>query len=269
MNGLIENYRRSLTCGWRDGCGLVRMSPHSYYVGDSWVGVVLILTEEGIVMIDSGITGQMWMIFEAIRRLGYDPERDIKLCLLSHAHCDHCSGMALLQNYAKPLVYMSEQEKDWPGKKPCYAGLPETLDPVIPFAADRFYDGSPVVHGGLTIETVHTPGHSPGTTSFFFRDTADDGTIYRVGLHGGLGLNTLEDSFFESIGQARKAREIYKQSQQALLELPVDITISNHGGNIALMDKRGLDPMDYSRFVDPGLWRSHIAAKLRQLEKRY
>lgn len=264
--GLMENYRQSIRC--EKGL-MVRLSPHSYYVGDSWVGVVLIETADGIVMIDSGITGHMGLILDSIRRLGYDPQRDIRLCLLSHAHCDHCSGMAYLQSVAKPLVYMSKLEKDWPGHALCYAGLPEELDPVAPFTADRFYDGRPITYGGMTVLPVHTPGHTPGTTSFFFEDTAADGTVYRVGLHGGLGQNTLYNDHFADEEQAKNARRIYRDSVRSLLNESVDITVSNHGGNMDLLGRRKNDPMDYSGFVDPSFWRRHLEAKLRQLEDSF
>lgn len=262
---LLERYRRAIRGSREDSLGLIRVSPHSYYVGDSWVGVILITTEEGIVMIDSGILGQQARIFDAVRVLGYDPEKDIQLCLLSHAHCDHCSGMASLQRIANPIVYMSSLEKDWPGKPECYAGLPQDLDPVEPFKADRYYDGSPIVHGGFTIYPVHTPGHTPGTTSFFYEDRDENGRVYRVGLHGGLGLNTLENTCFESVQQRMRARQVYRSSVEGLLQCPVDITISNHGSNMDILGRVGQDPMDYTCFVDPGFWNRHLAGKLAQL----
>ena len=52
---IMERYRKSNHRPWEDSCGMVRLAPHTYYVGDSWVGVLLIETQDGIVMIDSGI----------------------------------------------------------------------------------------------------------------------------------------------------------------------------------------------------------------------
>lgn len=261
MSWLIEQYRRSASA--RDKLELFRLSPHSYYVGDHWVGVILITTDDGIVMLDSGITGHMDFIYACIQKLGYDPQKDIKLCLLSHCHSDHCSGMARLQREAAPIVYMSALECAWPGTPDCYAGLPADIDPVEPFRADRFYTyDAPICHGEFAFRAVHTPGHTPGTTSFFYTDTATDGTVYRVGFHGGMGINTLQDRCFCDVKQAHRAREDYRQSMERLLKESVDITISNHGGNMALLERVGKDSMDYRPFIASGFWRTHIEKKL-------
>lgn len=265
MSWLIEQYRRSAAA--RDKLGMYRLSPNSYYVGDPWVGVILVTTDDGIVMLDSGIAGHLDFIFDSIKKLGYDPQKDIKLCLLSHCHSDHCSGMARLRREAAPIVYMSALERDWPGTPDCYAGLPADIDPVVPFAADRFYTyDAPICCGGFSFRAVHTPGHSPGTTSFFFEDKAPDGTVYRVGFHGGMGINTLQDSCFADVQAALSARAAYRSSMESLLEEPVDITVTNHGGNIALLDRAGEDWTDYRSFIDPAFWKKHLQNKLNAFD---
>lgn len=260
---IMERYRQSNHRPWEDSCGTVRLAPHTYYVGDNWVGVLLIETKDGIVMIDSGIKGQMWMIFEAVRKLGYDPEKDIKLCLLSHAHADHCSGMALLKAYSDPVIYMSEAEKDWPTDPSRYERTPKDVDSVEPFEADRFYEyGTPIIHGGFSFLPVHTPGHTPGTTSLFYEDGG-----YRVGFHGGMGMNTLFDSCFSCAEDALRERSIYRTNMEKLLDIPVDITVTNHGGNIKLAQRAGEDRMDYLPFVDADFWKRHLLAKLEKLSQ--
>ena len=260
---IMERYRKSNHRPWEDSCGMVRLAPHTYYVGDSWVGVLLIETRDGIVMIDSGIKGQMWLIFESVRKLGYDPEKDIRLCLLSHAHADHCSGMALLKHYAHPMVYMSELEKDWPNDPARYASTPKDVDSVEPFQADRLYEyGTPIVHGGFSFLPVHTPGHTPGTTSFFYEDGG-----YHVGFHGGMGINTLFDSCFTCREDARRARKIYRDSMEKLLDIPVDITVTNHAGNIRMVQRMGADKMDFTPFIDSNFWKQHLLSKLEKLTK--
>jgi len=265
---IMGRYRRSNHRSWEDSYGMVRLTPHSYYVGDSWVGVILIETNDGVVMIDSGIQGQMWLIFESVRKLGYDPEKDMKLCLLSHAHSDHCSGMALLQHYAHPVVYMSEYEKDWPNDPDRYADIPPDVDHVEPFTVDRFYEyGKPIEHGGFCFLPVHTPGHTPGTTSFFYQDTDADGSEYSIGFHGGMGLNTLLDSCFTCREDAQRERRNYRFHMEKLLDVPVDITITNHAGNIRMAQRMGADKRDFRPFVDAGYWKKHLTAKLEQLSQ--
>ncbi|MBQ6799377.1 MAG: MBL fold metallo-hydrolase [Oscillospiraceae bacterium] len=268
LPALSEIYYRSSHRPWEDSYGMVRMTPHSWYVGDTWLGVVLIETNDGIVMIDSGIHGQMWLIFESLRKLGYDPQKDIKLVLLSHAHPDHCSGMALLQNYAHPVVYMSPFEKDWSWDMSYHTRVPERVDIVQPFTYDYLYDyKTPIEHGGFTFKVLHTPGHTPGTSSIFFEDHDDEGNVYRVGLHGGMGTNTMVDSNFTTGEEAERERKAFRAMMEGLKGMPIDITITNHAGNIKMSERMGEDKTDWRPFVDPAFWDAHIDVILAQLDQ--
>ena len=261
-------YRRASQRPWETATGLMRIAPHCWYVGESWVGVVLIESNNGIIMIDSGIRSQMWQVFECVRKLGYDPEKDIKLCLLSHAHLDHCSGMALLQHYSHPVMYMSPFEVDWLADNSHYSHYPSDIDQFIPFDVDKLYDyKTPIEWGGFTFHVRHTPGHTPGTSSFFFDDTDEDGTVYHVGLHGGMGLNTLVDAYFTDAESAAAARNGYRAMMEDLMQIPVDITISNHAPNFELLERACADHNDFHPFVDPQYWAKHIQRALHALDK--
>jgi len=264
---LYDWYVKASHRPWEDATGPVRVSPHTWFVGQSWVGVLLIETKEGLVMIDSGICGQMWQIFEAIRKIGYDPEKDVKLCLLSHCHIDHFSGMQLLQHYCHPIVYMSELEKDWPNI-PEYHDT-DGVDYYLPFTPDRFYDyGKPVEFGGMSIVPVLTPGHTPGTTSFFYEDTDEvTGKTYLVGLHGGLGMNTMVDKEFQNAEDAFAARDAFRQQMLSLREKQVDISITNHPINIHMFDRIGEDKTNYMPFVDNSVWVRQLDEKLAELDE--
>lgn len=260
-------YYRASNRPWDGSLGMVRVSPHSWYVGTDWVGVILIETGDGLIMIDSGIKGQMWMIFESVRKLGYDPQKDIKLCLLSHAHADHISGAALLKAYCNPVIYINELEKDWPSTPERFSHIPRAVDLVIPFEADRFYDYNRTIKlGSIEVYPLHTPGHTPGTTSFFFDDCDDDGTVYRVGLHGGLGTNTVEDIFFDNAEDAKEARSAFRDNQKSLLDIPVDITITNHGVHLNMHRRVAPYSTDFRPFIDCTAWRNHIEAALERLD---
>ena len=268
-----KNYYRSASLyPWETATGLVRLAPHCWYVGQEWVGVILIETmnKDGIIMIDSGIRGQMWQIFECIRKLGYDPEKDIKLCMLSHAHLDHCSGMPLLLHYCHPVMYMSPYEVDWltdPSRWARYS----PIDEYIPFEPDRLYDyKTPIECGGFTFHVKHTPGHTPGTSSYFFDDVDEDGTVYHIGLHGGMGINVLTDANYgdgpEEAARAKQERGAFRQMMESLMDIPVDITISNHGPNIELTERLGPDKTDFHNFVDPSYWAMHLRRQLKYLD---
>lgn len=261
-------YYRSSHRPWEASYGMVRVAPHCWYVGDEWLGVVLIESGDGIIMIDAGIRGQMWLIFESIRKLGYDPEKDVKLCLISHAHADHTSGIGILQHYAHPVVYMSEIEKEWAADPVRYVTTPREVDIVEPYQADRYYDyKTPIVHGNFSIEVVLTPGHTPGTSSFFFDDVDDDGTVYRVGLHGGMGVNVLTDDRVKDREEALAARKLHRENLNKIRSVPVDITITNHGMNICMKERMSADKTDFKPFVDSGFWAKHVDKVLAELDE--
>lgn len=252
---------------WETSIGPIHMAPHCWYVGDAYVGAVIVETKDGIVLLDTSLFGQMYMIFEAIRNLGYDPQKDIKLCLLTHAHLDHCSGMAILQHYSHPTMYMSPFEADWPAQPEVYYG--HRLNDYIPYNVDRLYDyDQPIEHGGFTFHVMHTPGHTEGTSSIFFEDTDEEsGITYKVGMHGGLGLNTLVDSRFTCAEDAHTARNAFRERLLEWKEIPVDITIFNHPANIDLDLATVEDTRDFQKFVDRNLWRYQIDKKISELDE--
>ncbi len=253
---------------WEGATGPLRVGPHTWFIGQTWIGVIVLETKEGLVIIDAGLSGQMWHIFESIRKLGYDPEHDIKLCLLSHCHMDHFSGIHILQNYSHPVVYMSEIEKEWPYREDLCNGIPAGLDYYMPFKPDRFFDYSrPLEFGGYSIECVLTPGHTPGTTSFFFEDTDEDtGRTYTIGMHGGLGLNTVTDQNFETAEEASAARAGFRQMLLDVRDRKVDISIANHPDNIHFFDRVTENKKDYRSFIDGTVWARQIDEKLAELD---
>jgi glyoxylase-like metal-dependent hydrolase (beta-lactamase superfamily II) len=46
---------------------------------------------------------------------------------------------------------------------PTYGGLDDVFDVAV---AHRLVDGERIDLGGMTLETIHTPGHTPGHLSF-------------------------------------------------------------------------------------------------------
>ena len=54
---------------------------------------------------------------------------------------------------------------------------------------------------------------------------------------------------------------------EKLLDIPVDITVTNHAGNIKLSQRVGEDKMDFLPFVDDAFWKRHLLAKLEKLSQ--
>ena len=242
-----------------------RVSPNVYYVGNTWVGGYLVRTDEGLILIDSTMHSQVYLIFEAIRKLGFDP-KDIKLLLCTHGHYDHIGAVRPIAEYSGATIYMSKEEEVF---------ITETPDLMYTcgysfgsFEVDEYFaDNKPITLGGITIRTEFTPGHTPGTTSMFIEDRDTDGKTYVVGLHGGVGLGTVSDRYFEETGQPASLRDDYLAGLTRLRDRHVDIAIASHPAHVGLLDKIAEDRSDFSPFVDSSAWGAFIDERVELLKQ--
>lgn len=242
-----------------------KVSPHAYYVGNSWVGAYLIDTGAGLILIDSTMHNQVYLVFESIRKLGFDP-KDIKMLLLSHAHYDHCGGVRPIIEYTGAKLYM--------GKEDAYF-LTERPDLIYTdgyafgtFTADHYYDdATPIRLGDMMIHTVHTPGHTPGTTSFFFEDRDEAGNRYRCGLHGGIGLITLVDEFLPQTGWPVSIREDFLHSLEKLRKMEIDITLGSHPNQVHMLEKVSQITETCNPFVDKMVWSKLMEERMLAIKK--
>ncbi len=67
-----------------------------YYVGIEWAASYLLVTSEGLILIDSLFEPYIEIGVEHIRELGFDPA-DIEYVLGTHGHFDHMGGHAYYQ----------------------------------------------------------------------------------------------------------------------------------------------------------------------------
>ena len=159
-----------------------------YFIGDSWICCMLYVTDDGIILWDSlETTDDMINILEPdMKKLGLDPA-DIKVVFVSHGHGDHFGGAKYLQDTYGAKVYLHEDDLETMAN-----GRPGGPTPP---AVDEFYktytqpDGSvtldEVTLGDVTFTFMHTPGHTPGSVSFFVPVTAFDGTQHTLTGWGG------------------------------------------------------------------------------------
>lgn len=150
-----------------------------FSVGDHANNIWALKTPEGIILLDalSNEADAKTYIVEGFRKLGLDP-KDIKYILVTHNHGDHYGGVPYLKSLSGAKVGMSQLDWDvpprpgsWPVKGP-----------------DDFYitDGGKITLGGLTVTTLITGGHTPGTVSFLF-PVSDKGVPHMASLFGGQG----------------------------------------------------------------------------------
>lgn len=155
-------------------------------------------TKEGV-LIDPG--GEPEKILAAIDRLGVR----IRYIFNTHGHADHILANRELRQALDVPVCVHEADADFFSRP----AVRETIKKELGLEADgredvRLHDGDRFKVGNLTIQVLHTPGHSPGSCCFlaagnlFTGDTLFVGDVGRTDLTGG-SLEELLRSIKEKI----------------------------------------------------------------------
>ncbi|WP_304620870.1 MBL fold metallo-hydrolase [Paracoccus sediminilitoris] len=248
---------------WEVATDPFEVARDTYYVGNNWVGAYLLASDDGLALIDTTMQPQVYLVLENIRKLGFDP-LDIRKILISHMHYDHTGGVRALVEHTGAELLMSREDWDFMNRNPDQI-FTEGY-PFGSFTPDGFFDDDrPVQLGRRSIRTVLSPGHTPGTTSFFFEAEGADGRPALCGMHGGVGLNTMTDEALAVSGQPRSIRDDFLRSLLSLREIPVDITLGSHPKQVGMMEKVGLISPGHNPFQDPALWHQLIDGRIAQV----
>ena len=253
---------------WKMAVAPFQVSPRTWYVsGQSWVGAYLIDTGDGCILLDTAIPESLYLLVDSVYRTGHAMS-DIRMILLSHAHFDHIGGAAALQRLTGAPVYMSREDTLFMEKVP---GETLVLDPdshAQAFAVDRFYDDdTPIRLGDVEIQTVLTPGHTIGCTSFFWKEKNPvTGEIYSVAMHGGVGANTMNDQYYTSSAYLTPdLRERFLNDADRIAAMPVDIALPSHPNQIEILDKAGTYTHENQPYLDSTVWADFIRERVRQV----
>lgn len=128
-----------------------------------------------ITLIDTGVKGSDAVIFDYIKKNGRDPQ-EIATVILTHSHPDHLGSVKAIKEATNCKVFAHRGERFWiedterefaerpvPGFHSLVGG---------PVSVDKFLnDGDKEFFGkDIYCEVIHTPGHSKGSISLFFKD---------------------------------------------------------------------------------------------------
>jgi metallo-beta-lactamase class B len=238
------------------------------FVGTKGLGVYLITTRAGHILLGGGMPPSTSLIEDSIRKLGYRPQ-DIKLLLSNHAHFDHVGTLAdFKKRTGATIVAMdgdvgllaSGGERDY-----LFAANPEYHFP--PVAVDRvLHDGDTVELGEVKLEAHLTAGHTPGCTTFV--TTVQEGgrsyvVVFPDGTSVKAGTRLLDRPSYPGI------LTDYRRTFRTLESLRPDIFLAYHAGHFDFDRKRDRAATEgVQAFVDPDGYRRFIAEKKAELEKR-
>lgn len=246
-----------------------QVAPRTFYVsGQRWVGCYLIDTGAGCILIDTGVVESSALLVASIMQLGY-ALIDIKRILISHAHVDHCGAAALMHHLTGAPVYMSREDTAFMRACPEETLAFDSRLRAQPFEPDGFYaDDEPITLGAVNVRTLLTPGHTPGCTSFFWDvENPSNGARYTVGMHGGVGVNTMNDACYATSAYLTSGlRKRFMADAEHLASLPVDIALPSHPNQIEILDQAGSYTDESQPYLDATIWGDFMRERIHQVQ---
>jgi metallo-beta-lactamase class B len=228
-----------------------------YYVGATEVSSFLIVTSQGLILLDSGFLETVPLIKQNVAQLGFRFE-DIKIIINTHAHADHAGGLAQLKSMTGAKLMVSEADAPLlarGGKNDPNFGDHFLFQPV---KADRLLrDGDTVQLGDTTMTARVTPGHTPGCTTWTMK-AREGSKTYDVVI---IGSTTIPG--YKLVGNANypNIAADYESSFKILKTLPCDVFLAPHGSFYSMLEKMQrlaqdpsqnpfIDKRGYTQFID-------------------
>ena len=247
-----------------------RVIGNIYFVGSRSLGIYLITTSQGHILINAGLEDSVPMIQQSVEKLGFR-FADIKVLLISHAHFDHDAGAARIKQLTGATYEVMDADVpvvESGGRKDFFYGNePEML--YGPAKVDRVLHDGDTVKLGETVLTAHlTPGHTKGCTTWTMK-AEDGGNTYDVVIVGSPNVNPgyklVNNTAYPQIAAD------YEKTFHVLRSLHCDVFLGAHGDYYNLETKFDrlrigganpfIDPVGYKDYLDARerLFRSELA----------
>ena len=149
--------------GWTKPFPGHRVIGNLYAVGSYDLGVFLITTGKGHILINTGVEESTAMIRENIESVGFRME-DIEILLTMQSHWDHTAALAEIKEITGAEMWATAADArvlaDGGFSDPHFGGK-ETFKPI---GVDRIIkDGEVIKLGKTRLTVVETPGHTEGS----------------------------------------------------------------------------------------------------------
>ena len=265
LPGAANAQADSAARSWNEPVPPFRIIGNLYYIGAADITSYLIVTSDGLIVIDGGLVETAPQILANIRTLGFDPQ-DIRILLNSHAHYDHAGGLAQLKRLtgAQLVAGLGDSALLAAGGHGDFAFGDRF--PFPPVTVDRTVtDGDTVRLGDTYLVAVATPGHTKGCTTWTMPVTQDGHgyqavficslTIGEYALRGNPAYPTIAADFRASIARLRLVR--------------CDVFLAPHGSIFDLQSKMARRAgAGTSPFIDPDGCRRYIDGAARDLDEK-
>lgn len=244
---------------------------NTYYVGTCGIAAILITSDEGHILIDSGTEAGAKVVLANIRSLGIDP-KDIESLLQSHEHFDHVGGMATVEQVTGGQIHASPEAglAMMIGGKP----LPDDPqfgmhDPMKTISKVTFLKGNEQrwdeqveaydLDGGIKLKAHRTPGHTPGALSWQWKSCEGDRCLNMVYADSLSPVSSDSYKFSDHPDYVRA----YFDGIARLGRLDCDILLTPHPSHSRMLRRMRTDTM-----IEPSACAYYAIGKASDLETR-
>ena len=240
-----------------------RVIGNLYAVGTAGLGVFLITSDEGHILINSGLEDSTPLIRENIESVGYRLE-DVRILLTMQAHWDHTAALAEIKELTGAEMWATAGDgrvlEDGGFSDPHFGGRVS----FRPIEVDRIINDGDVIELGETrLRVHHHPGHTEGSSSYSMQVT-EDGRDYNVAVANmgtiNEGKRLVVDPTYPGVA------DDFASTFASQKAMDVDVWVAAHGGQYGLLDKyRPGEAYSPDTFVDP----EGFLAEVERLERIY
>lgn len=212
---------------WKGDFAPFKILGNLYFVGTEGASTHIVDTGEGLIMFDSGYQESLYLVIHHMNMLGLDI-RDVKYIFHTHGHIDHAGATAALKKITDAKAAIGKEDREYVNGERDLSYAKELDMEMIFFEPDILLsDGDVITLGKTSVRAVATPGHTEGAMSYIF-NVNDGDKEYIAGLHGGMGINTMNKAFLDKYGLSYDCRDKFRAAMDRLKEEKVDIFLGNH-----------------------------------------
>lgn len=211
-----------------------RVIANLYAVGTYDLGAYLLTSEDGHILINTGLEDSTPLIRENIQSLGFRLE-DVKILLTMQSHWDHTAALAEIKKLTGARMWATPGDapvlEDGGFSDPHFGGK-ETFKPV---PVDKIIREGEVIKLGDIRLTVHEhPGHTQGSSSYTMQ-VRENGREYAVAIANmgtiNEGKRLIVDPTYPGVS------EDFAKTYRLQKAMHVDVWVAAHGQQYGLHEK--------------------------------
>jgi metallo-beta-lactamase class B len=233
---------------WSEPYTPFRIVGNLYYVGTYDLACYLIVTNQGNILINTGLASSVSDINDNIKALGFKLS-DTKILLTTQAHYDHVAALAAIKKQTGASMMANAKDADVleeGGSNDYELGkFGRTFEPV--HVDRRLQNGDSIRLGDMRLVMLHHPGHTKGSCSYLL-DVKDERKTYRVLIVNMPSIIT--ERKFSDIPAYPDIAKDYAYTLKSLKKLSFDLWLSSHASQFNLHGKHkpgdGYNPEAFS-----------------------